>query len=258
MPVDPLESAWHKFHWASKHMDSVDKALKRSFDSNRNTVPVETQIQSSGNGATAIVRIKSLPTVRNDCGLALGDVLQNFRASLDHVAWGLVSVGHEPRPAKPRRVYFPMAESWGSFQGQIDDWLPGVPDEFRTLIRRYQPYRRGDGPKAIRWLRNLSDRDKHQVLIPASVNSNFVNLQVTSNWTFASSEYLVRRPRALKVGTPLLRAEFIRSGDDECDVKVDGGMAIYPSLGRGVPLRNALALIRETVLEIISEIDRML
>jgi hypothetical protein len=255
--IDPIGSAWAKYNWASKHMERVEKSIERSLDPNLHSVSLKTEIEATEKGANVLVRAAGLPTIRTDLGLALGDVFQNLRAALDHLAWGLVKVGNNPRPEKPQRVYFPMAESWGSFKGQVDEWLPGVSGEYRRIIRRFQPYRRGDGPKAMRWLRNLSDTDKHRVLIPAIVNQASLDLTISSNWPLTSLEWIVKKPGSLHAGKPLLRAGLSRREAD-CEVNVDGTMAVYPSLGRGVPLTESLVLIRGTVFEILSAFDKRL
>jgi hypothetical protein len=258
MPADPIGSAWAKYHWASKHVERVNEALERSFDPNANFVSTKYDIETTGDQATALLRVKDVPTARTDCGLALGDVLQNFRAALDHLAWGLVKVGDDPRPGRPRRVYFPMAESGASFRGQVDQWLPGVPAEYRAIIRRFQPYRRGDGPKAVRWLRNLSDRDKHRVLLPAALSHIGANIQVRSNWRLSSVERLMQGRRTLNVGTPLARVSLDRVGGEDCQVDVDGGFMLSPSLGYGIPVPILLGMIEETVLEILGIFDELI
>src|SRR4051794_3018961 len=108
MTVDPLASAWAKYHWASKHMKRVETAFERAFDQELYPFSVKTEVETLGDEATALARVDRLPVIAGDFGLALGDVIQNFRAALDHLAWGLVKFGHEPRPRRPQDVYFPM------------------------------------------------------------------------------------------------------------------------------------------------------
>jgi len=253
MAADPLESAWAKYHWANKHMEAVDAAIQRSVDPNVHPIALKVEFD----GPVAIVRVAKLPNIRTDYGLALGDTIQNFRAALDHLAWCLVKTGTEPRPKDPKGVYFPMAKTGKSFDGQINRWLPGVSDPYRTIIRRYQPYRRGERPKAIRWLRNLSDTDKHRILIPAVVSLGSLNLRVTANWTMRRIVPIKGR-RALNIGTPLLRVTLMPVLGTNPQVQVDGNLASFPSLGYGVPLANSLPLIRDTVLEILSTFDKLL
>jgi len=257
MPADPIGSAWAKYHWASKHMDAVAAALERSVDSNVDPIAFDINLEPP-HGNIAVVRVTKLPNIRTDYGLTLGDTIQNFRSALDHLVWGLVKVGSVPRPKDPKGVQFPMATSGKSFRNQLGRRLPGVPREYRAIIRRYQPYRAGEKPKAIRWLRNLSDTDKHRVLIPAVVSLHGANLQLISNWPLQSRNDLIRGQRALKVGTPLVRAALFPVLGTQCQVQVQGQIACFPSLGYGVPVGDALVLIRSTVLEILSVFDNLL
>lgn len=254
---DPIGSAWAKYNWASKHLERVHTAIERSLEPKVDAVTFKTEIKPHSGHAVGLVRIAKLPELRADCGLALGDVFQNFRAALDHLAWALVGIGSEPRPPSPDKIYFPMAKSGESFRKKIDQWLPGVPDEYRQVIRRYQPYRRGDGPKGVRWLQKFSNKDKHRVLVPTVLNQSQLNLNVSSSWPISHMEWLARQPRALHVGTPVLRLALHRVATD-CHIQVESQVALYPSLGYGVPVGSALGLVRATVLELLGTIDEML
>jgi hypothetical protein len=258
MPADPLATAWHKYNWARKHLQAVDAALGRSLDPNVNPVTFKADVKRDRRVAIAIVRISSVPTIRDDVGLALGDVINNFRAALDHLAWGLVRAGTDPRPKKPRSVYFPFADNWGEFRGRINSWLPGVPDEYRAIVRRYQPYGRGDRAKAMRWLGKFSNMDKHRVLIPTVVNHSRIDCRVIANRPTVGWVWLARKPRALNVGTPVVRVTFAADDRTECEVQVEGQAVIHPSLGYGVPLADALLLIEATVRELLATFDQLL
>jgi hypothetical protein len=254
MAVDPIGSAWQKFSWASKHMERVATALEESANPNAHPIAFEVNIEPP-HGNVAVVRVTQLPNIRTDYGLSLGDTVQNFRSALDHLAWGLVKVGRDPRPKDPKGVQFPMATSYKSFRNQR---LPGVPREYRAIIRNYQPYKSGEKPKAIRWLRDLSDTDKHRVLIPTVVSLHQANLRVISNWPLTGHEVLVKGRRALNVGTPLLRATLFPVLGTQCQVNVQGEIACFPSLGYGVHVLEALPLIRSTVFEILNEFEQRL
>jgi hypothetical protein len=253
MAVHPLYSAWAKFNWATSHMGSVADAIQRSVDPETHPIAVDINLEPS-HGNTAVVRISKLPDIQTDYCLALGDTIQNFHAALDHLAWTLVKMGHNPRPARPQNVYFPLARSGANFRSQINRWLPGVPTEFRPLIRRYQPYRTGEGQKALRWLRELSNADKHRILIPAVVSLGPINLTVVTNWPIQGIDRLVKGQRALKVGTPLLRVPLIPVLGTHCQLQVQGNLACFPSLGYGVPVGEALPLIRDTVFEVLEHV----
>ena len=153
-----------------------------------------------------------------------------------------------------------MLRNSRSWKGRIDDMLPGVSPGNRAFIRRYQPYRRGPRPKAIRLLRNLSDIDKHRVMVPVTRNAlPAVNVSLGSSWVISDWELLVNRPTRLKVNTPLLRVRAVRPDGftGEFNVNVGGEFPVVPTLPGGHPLA-VLGDIRETVLEILSGFDTML
>lgn len=259
MAVDPMASSWAKYHWANRHMKTVEDAIAHAFDPDVHSIPLDVDVQESGNLAHAHVRIGGLPLVQANINLALGDVLQNFRAALDHLAWSLVKLGSDPRPREPNLIYFPMCQSGGSFSYWVGRRLPGVSDDHRKVIRRYQPYRSGERAKAIRWLRNLSDIDKHRALVVTPINSApRFQMRVSASWPILHYEDLMRQNRPLKVGTPILHLRLVRPGPHKCHVQVDGSFSIYPSLGRGVPIAHALGLIDATVFEILSTFDALL
>jgi hypothetical protein len=252
-----MASAWAKYNWASKHMEAVAKAIQESVDPNTHPISVDVKLEPT-HGSVAVVRVTQLPRLRTDYGLKLGDTIQNFRAALDHLAWCLVKLGDDPRPSNPQGVYFPMAGSGKNFRRRIDGWLPGVSQEHRAIIRRYQPYRSGDQAKAIRRLRNLSNLDKHRILIPAVVSLGQANLSVMANWPMQGMDQLVKGRRALDVGTPLLRVTLLPVLGTQCQVQVQGNLACFPSIGYGMPVGDALLLIRSTVKDILDTFDRLL
>ena len=236
-------------------MTAVNKALQRSLDPSLHAVAFDAKIEAATHGTRAVIAISALPRLRNDCGLTIGDVIQNFRAALDYLAWDLVRTGSTPRPVNPRLVQFPMATSFKAFRGRLATQLPGVSTDFRAIIRRYQPYRRGEGPTAIRWLCNLSNMDKHRVLIPTLVNVSEVrNLTLSSSWPIERIDWLITKPQSLNVGTDVLQVDLSR-GIGDCQVNVQGDVALFPSLGYARDIMSSLTKIRSTVLEVLTEFD---
>lgn len=105
-------------------------------------------------------------------GVLIGEALHNIRSALDHLAWQLVITGSDPSPRRPSDVQFPIYDTSTKFDRNVDRRLPGVIDDYRTLIKGLQPYERGKLPEFQRYgaplgrLARLSNRDKHQVVTP--------------------------------------------------------------------------------------------
>ncbi|HUY57300.1 MAG TPA: hypothetical protein VMV12_05680 [Candidatus Micrarchaeaceae archaeon] len=255
-----LDSSWTKFHWAQKHLYAFDRALQRVFHPNPYPISIKTEVNVRGDTAIAFARVAAVPLMSKECSTTLGDTLQNFRAALDHLAWDLVKIGGTPRPKRPDLIYFPLARRFNSWRGSIDTKLPGVANDHRAIIRTYQPYGRKPGQKAVRRLRDLSDGDKHRVLVPIAMNVHpRLIARVETNWVVTRQDYLVVKPTRLKVNTPLLRIHLVRpqgSGGD-CEVDVNGEFPVYPALPGGAPVA-ALGEIRDTVFEILKRFDDIL
>lgn len=238
-------------------MQAVDRMLRQSLDPDKHTIAIEVDIQLHVLGATALARISRLPIIRNDCALAIGDVLHSFRSALDYLAWDLVRIGDDPRPKRPDLIQFPMSKSGSAFKEWLPKRLPGVPDDYVAAIRQVQPYRRGERSKAIRWLRNLSDIDKHRVLLPTVMNASDINLTVLSNWPIAWLEYLHREPGPLHVGTNLMRVQ-LAPGAGQCQMNVQGDFRVFPSLGYKVPIMDRLMAIRNAVFDVLTLFDDLI
>ncbi|MPZ92594.1 MAG: hypothetical protein GEU68_13330 [Actinobacteria bacterium] len=130
---------------------------------------------------TFVVRVAEAPVLGRAHGVLLGEILHNFRGVLDHLAWSLVASKGRKRltRAQGRNVAFPLTRTRANLGRRWHQWLPGVAeDQFWTLFDRYQPYRRTIQGVAMRRLRNLSDIDKHRVIVPTVVLPQVGDLNV--------------------------------------------------------------------------------
>jgi hypothetical protein len=253
-----LESSWHKFHWAEQHMQALDTHFARVLDPKTEPVAVDSYVEVGGDGARVRLVVAKVPAIQTDAALIVGDAVQNFRAALDHLAWDLVRIGSQPHPKDPRQIYFPMAKNAESFGQMLSQRLPGVPKSHWTIARRYQPYRSGERAKAMRWLRHLSDVDKHRVMTPLAMNASHVNMTITSDWPLVDCAYTLVRPKPLKVGTELAQAVLRRVGAGNPQVNVQGNLPIYPALSYRRPLGEVLSAIARTVRDVLTEFDNVL
>jgi hypothetical protein len=115
-------------------------------------------------------------TVREPCpdmwGVLIGEILHNFRSSLDHLVWELVilETGKPPQPTKAGttpKTGFPVFQY---FQGYKSDrgeplLLRGVGSSAKALIESLQPFSTGEGVNSPLWhMKELNDFDKHRTL----------------------------------------------------------------------------------------------
>ena len=103
-----------------------------------------------------------------DLALILGDLVQNLRSALDHLAWAFARTVRDP---PSRRTHFPMFDSPpDDFAGERQ--VRHIPAPVREIMEAMQPYRTDDEVgqmigRELAVLRELSNRDKHRVLLLA-------------------------------------------------------------------------------------------
>jgi hypothetical protein len=102
-----LWSAVAKWYWARHHSYLVQTEIERwgKFTANP---PVRFRQEIKGDNEFVSFFVADVKPMPPEWPLMLGDVCNNFRATLDHLAWALVQAGRTPTPQKPERVQFPI------------------------------------------------------------------------------------------------------------------------------------------------------
>ena len=113
--------------------------------------------------------VTKLPTFPLEISVLMGEIVHDLRSGLDQLAWALIPppIRRQLKPGAAQQIYFPMAGSRRNFDNRVNQWLPGTTSDQRRFIQLYQPYHRSAEGRAMRTLRNLSNTDKHRVLVPA-------------------------------------------------------------------------------------------
>lgn len=112
--------------------------------------------------------VKPLPT---GTSAVVGDVLQNLRSALDHVAYRLVSVGAGIAPSG--HVYFPIADSRTAYERKRSNDLRGARPQAIRAVDGLRPYK--DGNLTLWQLHKLNIVDKHRALITVGSAYRSVN-----------------------------------------------------------------------------------
>jgi hypothetical protein len=251
-------SARRKWEWAEQHRSALETDFVRLQDFKGDSTGLqfdhddaEDQITNSMKLMTITVRFgETVPTLSEGFPNILGDAIHNYRSALDHAAWEMVHrFGAKISAGDARKVQFPMHNSAKDFAKWQGRRTPGVPDKpHRAFLKRYQPYRHGDGPKAIRWLRRLSDHDKHRELIPAVVAPKGVLIAAQAlmpEIQLLRYRALLTRPSQIEPGTPIVELDLavpLSLVGSQIQVAVNTQSELFPRLSpSGQPRSPAAA-----------------
>ncbi len=261
----PFADSWDKLDWGNQHLKKLKSLLKRAFDPDDHPIAIYPHVARRPGVSlfVTVFSVEAFPQPPPETGLMVGDIIHNFRSALDHMTWELVQLcGQMPKGESARRqIQFPLSPSFSAFKGRFSDRMPGVSKELQTLVQRYQPYRRGDQPRAMRVLQRFSDTDKHRVVVPAVTTPAEVDLTITgTDCSIVERDLLFKGWRALKHGTPLLLVSALddRGLVGQGKVNVQGHFEAYPTFSRGVPIDKSLTYIAATIAKILSQIEDIL
>jgi hypothetical protein len=159
-----------KRQWAKKHLEALEAEIQRFCNAN----PYE--VRASEDFDAGVIRIETVHPPFDkalEALLAFGDFVSCLRASLDHLAWQLASIGGK-RPGTG--IFFPVTE-----QNTIDTQVRiakatfGISDDAIAIIKSFQPYHAGDAYKSTHlWrLNTLWNIDKHRHVSAVSTSTTW-------------------------------------------------------------------------------------
>ena len=175
----PLAGAQEKLRRAAAHLNALEAESNAFLVTNPCTISIEPHVEGGYHRLVAHLPAEAFPLSLSGI---LGDYVHNVRSALDHVVWQLVGAVN-PR-AQSRKTCFPIYTDPDDFErwvtkkraaGQASALL-GVDDQAYTLIERIQPFQPDDtgepraSAHALKVLADLSNTDKHKMLIPTGVD----------------------------------------------------------------------------------------
>jgi hypothetical protein len=184
---DPLfDSAWLKWAQGLRHAEALQADIK-AIGHEADAYPVlafRTEYHPKRHGFAVVA--EGIAPIPVRWPLLLGDVANNYRAALDHLAWALVSRGRTP-PAKltkrqEKAVYFPIYQERAEFNGKVPTQLPGVRRADLAKVRRHQPYHHGPSVRprhALSLLASIHAGDKHRTIQPLWAVSVETGMKIT-------------------------------------------------------------------------------
>ena len=256
-----LDSAWRKWAWASLEAERLQADIDVALESKLEGPPLtigHSDYQPDLQGFRIYVETIREPPAA--LGLLLGNVVNDYRSALDHLAWFIYQRGAlagKITPSAETRVQFPIYDTRDEFNDNLGRRLPGARPADRAIVRRYQPYLRGKRmqPRMIlARIRDLGRIDKHRVAQPIWLRNHMTELTVTD-----SADCIVRRLRmipteALEVGTELARIYVRRTGPDP-DIAVQGMLVSDVAIDNVLWAKNLALGARTHIAEILARFE---
>jgi hypothetical protein len=168
--ASPFDSAWLKWGRGVVHGQTAGRTVFRVMQGFQTHAAHTAHVEYSPKHHCVRLVIDSIEPLPPLLGLLIGDVANNFRAALDHLAWALVTTRGRRRlkPREHAKIYFPIAGRKEDFDAHL------VVSQFltradRAIIRRYQPYMSGKRQlpyHCLTPLPGLNSEDKHRGIRP--------------------------------------------------------------------------------------------
>jgi hypothetical protein len=263
MAHDPLfDSAWFKWGQAIVHTQALAADIRARGGDGEADPPFGfwTKYEPKRHGISVVVgEIEPIP-VR--WGLLLGDIANNYRAALDHLAWALVTRGQKPpgtgklTRGQEKSVYFPIYEYRAEYNAQLAGKLPGVRRADAAKVRGRQPYHYGARARsrhALVLLAGINSGDKHRTIQPVWEQPTRVDIEVTDARDCTISNLGFRRnTKPLQVGTELAFIRTRKTGDNP-DIDVKLNVAAMPSLNNRISIRDWLTACGGLIFNLLRE-----
>jgi hypothetical protein len=156
-----------KIQRAEKHVRDLKAEIEAFF----NTKPYAIGTKRNPQTRQLIYYLTSVREVPERIAAIAGDVLQNLRSALDHLAYRLFMVGKPPgTPAK--HVYFPISDNAAKYRTESPGKVKGMRQDAIDAIKAFKPYKGGNDTLWI--IHKLNNIDKHRfVLLVGSAFNSF-------------------------------------------------------------------------------------
>lgn len=258
-----LSSSWLKVDRATEHLQELNaEAVTRTMEGKGKLALAVPHRHPKDQrcvifNAVGLVKFDGLRT-----GIVVGDFVQNLRAALDHLAWQLVCAGRKPpetlSPGARKQIQFPLESKFRSrlkgvgYQANIGARLPGVRREDLTIVKRYQPYHRGQASRLLGVLADLSNVDKHRTLTPILMATTVFDPHTIRVRPGTMRSYVPKLSpgKAVQEGAEILRV-YVDRPNAEVDVYVD--LTCEPALESREPVFPTLHSMGVRVAQVLLE-----
>jgi hypothetical protein len=145
-----------KVERAKHHLTELKTEIKLFFD----TKPYVVSSKRDSQTQNLIYYVASIQETPLKIANITGDVLQNLRSALDHLAYNLAT---SSGTAGNSHIYFPISDDVIKYEKSKVEKTQGMSQETINLIDSIMPYK--DGNKVLWQLHRLNNVDKHRLLI---------------------------------------------------------------------------------------------
>ena len=236
-----LDSPITKYNRAREHVETLRGQLLPL--SNLDSYAIAPDIDSKT--GDQIRRFDHVPPMPGGIDVLIGEMLYNFRSSLDNLLWQLVlSEGNTPT----NRSEFPIFKDSARYEAGKKGKLGGVSNAVATIIDRLQPcYSTGemDYWKFLWDLQVLNNADKHRHLL-LTRRSLGPTLRV-------SGQFGKHIPKGAYLDVPVETGAVFFRGEPNVDMKVEPRIDVFFSNAPpdiSLPVQNTIDLIFGSVHEV--------
>jgi hypothetical protein len=258
--MSAFDSAWRKWNRGNVHSESLKADLLASAQSGylQGLQEITTEYNSKSH-CIDIIQGSIAPPPPLWSAL-LGDLVNNYHAALDHVAWVVVGRGKEVvdlSEKQLRNVYFPICSERTQFNDSLASRLPGGRRTDIAIIRRYQPYTRGQRNVPLHVLTNLngfSRLDKHRELQRTDLRTRGGSFYFEGRNCVVRSVTTRMKSTQIEPGAYVGRAYVRRTGPNP-DVYVNGTLTFDVAMNDRVWLSDWLVQSKAFLAQLLLEFD---
>lgn len=157
-----------KVERAKRHMSELEVEVNAFFSQQPYKVEVRRDSERR-----LVYYLSSVTEPSPAIAVLAGEVIQNLRSALDHLAYQLAVLGTGGK-GDYRRIYFPITEDATKYKNERTDKVKGMRLDAIRAIDAIKPYKGGND---VLWrLHKLNNIDKHRLLV--TVGSIYKNLNI--------------------------------------------------------------------------------
>ena len=191
-----------KLERAKQHHSELEAALKNFFSTS--PYKIRTRKNDAGKLVYYVSDVADLPVT---IPLIIGDVIQNLRSALDHLAYDLWTKEAGGR-GREDKIYFPIDKDEASYNSNKARKTQGISAQYLAIIDSLSPYPGGND--SLWRIHTLNNRDKHRLLV--TVGSSFQSVDLGAYMT-AGMRRMPNLPERMRANLPDL-SFFLKPGDN--------------------------------------------